>query len=169
MDVKYSRVSVFFTLATQITLNLFAWFNYWGWWGLERYHTDTYFILFPLGVIFFDGILILNLVRLITQSGYYKSCFAAYIISTILMIVSFAFLYSSTGVGVEVNGRMYPEYDMRSCIYFSVITWTSLGYGDIFPLEPSRLWVMIEVFFGSLHMGLLIGLATHYFSRKSKI
>lgn len=69
-----------------------------------------------------------------------------------------------SGVNVIIENETIPVYDFESCLYFSVITWTSLGYGDIFPSDSARLWVMVEVFFGYLHMGILVGVVLDIFA-----
>ena len=41
-------------------------------------------------------------------------------------------------------------------MYFSVITWTTVGYGDFVPTESTRLFAATEAFIGHVWMGLLI-------------
>lgn len=41
-------------------------------------------------------------------------------------------------------------------LYFSVITWTTVGYGDIRPSPDARLMTGIEALFGSIYMGIFI-------------
>ena len=46
--------------------------------------------------------------------------------------------------------------EFLSCIYFSVVTFTTVGYGDIVPLGPSRLLAAVEAFLGSFTMALFV-------------
>lgn len=48
------------------------------------------------------------------------------------------------------------EPSFLECIYFSVITMTTLGYGDIVPLGWSRLFASIEAIFGLTFIGYAI-------------
>lgn len=45
-------------------------------------------------------------------------------------------------------------------MYFSVVTWTTLGYGDISPLGAARAFAAIEAFVGYMIMGLLVAALT---------
>jgi voltage-gated potassium channel Kch len=43
-------------------------------------------------------------------------------------------------------------------LYFSVVTWTTLGYGDFRPgTDTVKLFVMTEALLGYVYMGMLIG------------
>ena len=50
------------------------------------------------------------------------------------------------------------QLDPVDYIYFSVITWTTVGYGDITPSESSRLIAALEALSGYIFMGLFIGI-----------
>ena len=58
--------------------------------------------------------------------------------------------YSHGGVGVTKG-------DWGSSIYFSIVTWTTLGYGDIQPTGALRFVAAIEALTGYLYMALLTG------------
>ncbi|WP_263322296.1 pentapeptide repeat-containing protein [Endozoicomonas sp. Mp262] len=42
------------------------------------------------------------------------------------------------------------------CLYFSVVTFTTLGYGDLTPLGPSRICAALEAFTGSFSLALFV-------------
>jgi len=42
------------------------------------------------------------------------------------------------------------------CLYFSVVTFTTLGYGDLSPLGGLRIVSLLEAFFGAINMGFLV-------------
>lgn len=78
--------------------------------------------------------------------------------SALTNIVLFASLYHMYGVsknGVLVKG------DWIISIYFSVATWTTLGYGDFSPIEQLRLVAASEAMMGYFYMALAIGLILH--------
>jgi len=68
--------------------------------------------------------------------------------------VHFAVLY--TWFGIYRSGSTEKLTDFGSAFYFSVVTWTTLGYGDIVPGEDARLIVIAEVTAGYVVMALLI-------------
>ena len=69
-------------------------------------------------------------------------------------IVWFALFYTD-------NGLLYGEdiiKDFGSSLYFSLVTWTTLGYGDFQPLPNIRLWAATQAMFGYTYMAIFIAL-----------
>ncbi len=73
-----------------------------------------------------------------------------------LIIGYFALVYYSFGIVDTSNGDILKK-DWLNSIYFSVVTWTTLGYGDFKPIHDLKVWVMVEALMGYIYMGLLIG------------
>ncbi|MCJ8321937.1 MAG: potassium channel family protein [Colwellia sp.] len=69
-----------------------------------------------------------------------------------LIIYAFARLYEEKGL--ILNGEVVHSFD--SSLYFSIVTWTTLGYGDFQATEAVRLWAATEAMFGYIFMALLI-------------
>ena len=67
--------------------------------------------------------------------------------------------------GIINNGVVTHEY--KDTIYFSIVTWTTLGYGDFQPTESARIWAATEAFMGYIYMGLLVGLIISGLTPKS--
>lgn len=65
-----------------------------------------------------------------------------------------------------------PETNPNNCLnslYFSVVTITTLGYGDLTPVTtPAKLWAMIEVVLGVVLMGMFLTSISHRMSQKAK-
>ncbi|MYN68480.1 MAG: two pore domain potassium channel family protein [Acidobacteria bacterium] len=61
---------------------------------------------------------------------------------------------------VHGHGVDKPGLGFLDGIYFSIVTVTSLGYGDISPVGLSRLIVGLEVLFGLAIMGIMIAKVT---------
>ena len=66
------------------------------------------------------------------------------------MIVSFAFIYFFLSYTGEANSlsnltHLSPFKRFLDCLYFSVITTTTVGYGDIIPHGVSRFFTAIHV------------------------
>jgi hypothetical protein len=53
-------------------------------------------------------------------------------------------------------------------VYYSVVTFTTLGFGDVIPntIEASR-WVMAEVIIGYIMLGGLISILANKLARRS--
>jgi len=78
------------------------------------------------------------------------------IVSAILVILLFASLFMIFGisnVGIEFN----TSNNFLDCMYFSTITFTTLGYGDFRPLEGwGRILAGSEAFIGAFMMALFV-------------
>ena len=55
--------------------------------------------------------------------------------------------------------KVVPSADILTHLYFSTVTFTTLGYGDYVPSSPtSQIFAGIEVLLGVFHIGLLAGI-----------
>ncbi|MHC4394512.1 MAG: potassium channel family protein [Planctomycetota bacterium] len=70
-----------------------------------------------------------------------------------LIILAFAHFYQIKGI-INTDGNMVKEY--IPSIYFSVVTFTTLGYGDFKPAEQIRMVAALEAFLGYICMGVFI-------------
>lgn len=59
--------------------------------------------------------------------------------------------------------------DWISPLYFSVVTWTTLGYGDFTPPHALRLVAAGEALFGYVFFGMVVGVATAIISHRSGV
>lgn len=83
---------------------------------------------------------------------------------SLIAILTFGLLYTVIGVhdGGEVmrwrTEHSFTENLMQllTCLYFSVVTFTTLGYGDLIPFGLSRLLAAIEAFIGSFTLALFV-------------
>jgi hypothetical protein len=78
------------------------------------------------------------------------------------IIVMFAGIYFITGI-TGPGGRAET---FGPCLYFSVITLTTVGYGDWIPLPQSRAFAAAEALIGYVYMALFIAALTTYMNRK---
>ena len=79
---------------------------------------------------------------------------------TVLSLLSIIFLYGNiyrrTGI-VYNNNDGSPTYELLTCVYFSAITFTTVGYGDYHPVsELARLAASVEALSGYILLGLLV-------------
>lgn len=81
-------------------------------------------------------------------------------------LLSYAILYRALGL---IDGGV-PTSDPTTCLYFSIVTWTTLGYGDVCPSHSDRLLAASEAIIGYIVMVALIALCAEflrYFRNKS--
>ncbi|MFT3809974.1 MAG: potassium channel family protein [Micropepsaceae bacterium] len=120
-------------------------------------HPDLSISISIISVIFNFGLLIYLFYCLIKFGvGENRSFLFVMSLSFVMIfstIIQFALLFVHTEIrnsaGVELD-------DFGSALYFSIVTWTSLGYGDIAPVNYARIVAMTEVMFGYMVMALLI-------------
>ncbi|WP_108046123.1 ion channel [Bosea sp. 124] len=76
------------------------------------------------------------------------------VIGVMSLPVHFALIYLE--LGIYESGRPDSPIDFLDAIYFSVVTWTTLGYGDILPHKSARAAVVAEVALSSIVMAMLM-------------
>ena len=71
-----------------------------------------------------------------------------------LAVWTYAFAYYILAVRWEVGGFSgLPVESFQDCLYFSVVTYTSLGFGDHVPISHARLIAGVEALNGLLLIG----------------
>ena len=82
---------------------------------------------------------------------------AKVIISAMLIITLFALLFMNPGISNVVGIEEITSNNFFDCVYFSTITFTTLGYGDFRPLEGwGRILAGSEAFIGAFMMALFV-------------
>ncbi|MGB5306155.1 MAG: pentapeptide repeat-containing protein [Gammaproteobacteria bacterium] len=80
----------------------------------------------------------------------------------IIVLMLFAFLFTF----VALDYGEYPTY--MSSVYFSVVTLTTLGYGDVVPASPmAQVLAIIEVVFGYVMLGGLLSIFANKMARRA--
>lgn len=90
--------------------------------------------------------LLLNLSR-----GFFWIAFIMFAVHILATILSFALHYHSSGL-LGPNGEFSPSF--YESVYFSITTFTTLGYGDLQPLPDYRLTTSLEALSGMVSMAL---------------
>jgi len=92
----------------------------------------------------------------------YKLGFRSLFMISLLTILGFAALYDFLSIYAQGIRFAYSEIQIGflECVYFSTVTFTTLGFGDFYPVGISRLFVSIEVFAGLTFFGLIISKVT---------
>lgn len=81
-------------------------------------------------------------------------------VSACVAILAYAGLYTNARVGLYDARTGKEIHDFLVSLYFSVITFCSVGYGDVEPLatDVSRLLAATEALFGYIYLGLTLGI-----------
>lgn len=83
----------------------------------------------------------------------------AMVIQAAALIFIFGGIYR--GYGLIYNGsHVSLSHDGASALYFSIVTWTTLGYGDFSPPAAIRLITAIQAILGYVMFGVSVGLGT---------
>jgi len=76
-------------------------------------------------------------------------------VQAVLLILIFAAVYQDVGL-MDGPDPVHPSF--QTSLYFSIVTWTTLGYGDLHPPRALQLVAAAEALLGYLFSGILIGL-----------
>lgn len=77
-----------------------------------------------------------------------------------LFVFGFIIIFSSTlyfGLVPYGHGLNKDHVDILDALYFSIVTFTSLGYGDLSPIGVGRFIAIIDVILGLIFIALLVG------------
>ncbi|MDU8912012.1 potassium channel family protein [Aestuariicoccus sp. MJ-SS9] len=75
-------------------------------------------------------------------------------VSAAFMIVVFSVLYKNVGL---VAGNDFVRPSALDAIYFSAVTFSTLGYGDFAPHPSARIIAAAQALLGNLHLGMIVG------------
>jgi hypothetical protein len=78
-----------------------------------------------------------------------------------LLIVIFALVFQRFGLNSNGADVSAPE----DFLYFSIITWTTVGYGDITPSAQARMFAATEALSGYVFMGLYLAIILQVMGR----
>ena len=90
----------------------------------------------------------------------------AFIFVCSLFYFSLGIVHSGEIIGLSLQNSFFQNMmDLLSCIYFSVVTFTTLGYGDLTPIGLVRPVAALEAFTGSFSIALFVVLLYKKMSR----
>ena len=93
------------------------------------------------------------------QRGWHDLALRFYFLVLFITINIFAIIYWRYGL---VQNGSNVDISYLTSIYFSITTWTTLGYGDFAPVERVRHITSVQAMLGYVSLGLLITLAAGY-------
>jgi hypothetical protein len=81
------------------------------------------------------------------------------------LLLSFASIYRATGLAQPASSPSgaggSPCREPGACLYFAVVTWTTVGYGDYVPTPAARPFAALEALLGYLFMAFFIPTLIH--------
>lgn len=91
-----------------------------------------------------------------------------------VLLAGFAWKYHLLGKDafihplITIGTTTISTWDWLAPIYFSFVTFSTLGFGDIHPVTPeARIWVMVEVMLGYIMLGGLISILANKLARRA--
>lgn len=117
-----------------------------GWYGLRDY---------PRLSLFMISIQFLVHIKKALKRNNICWAIALFFSSLVGVIYSFGEMYARVGM-IRMGGDI--SNDLKDGIYLSIVTWTTLGYGDLTPANSLRLFAGLQAFLGYVYMGILIAI-----------
>lgn len=109
-----------------------------------------------------------NLIRLVDNylvTRVEKISILGYIVRFAGAVIGFGLLYyllTQYGHGIGRDNEILDNATFLTGIYFSIVTISSLGYGDMHPMGISKVLACLEVLFGLVMIGVMIAKVTSY-------
>ena len=91
--------------------------------------------------------------------------FGLYVYQMIICILAYTLIYKK--LGILDSQTLEVATSLKDFIYFSVVTWTTLGYGDFKPSPEARLYAASQAVLGYLYMSILVAKLFHWFGGNS--
>jgi len=120
-----------------------------GWWAYTFCGLEALLGLFSL------GILIASVEKVVSIE---KINFLNLVVSLLVLIIIPSLIYANTGIIDNDSKEVSKGFFDAS--YFSVVTLTSLGYGDFYPTEGSQVVVVFQSIIGYLYFGIVVAAMT---------
>ncbi|HEU5011785.1 MAG TPA: potassium channel family protein [Roseiflexaceae bacterium] len=146
---------------TTTTLFLFLLASGGAWAALHRFLPSTTIaslVVIMLGIGFVAIYLWLTITRirnLLRSTDHLIRNIGLLGVDVALLIVVFAWSYHVEGIRDTMQPEPTMTNDLLTCIYFSIVTFTTLGYGDFYPQGVGRALAGLEAITGYLILGLL--------------
>ncbi|HAT84575.1 MAG TPA: hypothetical protein DCS30_00530 [Rhizobiales bacterium] len=137
-------------IALPISVFLAIWNLFWGF--------STHVAILQLVFLFF-AIPFLVMRSLQYESWYPLAGFCLIVFTPLSMIAGGAAFFME--YGLVNNLEKDATLSWFETVYFSVVTFTTLGYGDFSPTQPSRVGSLLLAFGGYLYSGYVIGFLFH--------
>lgn len=133
-----------------------------GWWLQHHQSAGFQFQIFLVSFILFLSFVLFQFIRFILRAPKVDSEVLCAGVSTYLLLALWwtaAYTLTARLVPGSFSGLPPDAKEIQGfeALYFSLITLTTVGYGDIAPLtRPARMLAMVEALTGTLYMAVLV-------------
>lgn len=87
-------------------------------------------------------------------------------IQAVSLVILFAGIYR--GFGLVGNGEVLNNIEAGTALYFSLVTWTTLGYGDYAPRAEIQLIAAFQAVAGYVFLGMIVAMLAAIMSERRK-
>lgn len=88
------------------------------------------------------------------------------LVSAAINLGCFTFLHLSAGIRTATGS--IDTTAVLDGLYFSIVTFTTLGYGDLQPAPDGRIYAALQALTGYMHLGLIIGRGVNGFTPSTR-
>lgn len=138
-----TRASAFLSFLMALITSFFAWPELTALLVVIGYYFSFYIVAQTIG----------------ESAGWHHQALKIYSLVLVVIISVFAIIYWRYGL---IQNGEHIEIDFITSLYFSITTWTTLGYGDFSPVERIRHITSVQAILGYVSLGILITLASGY-------
>ena len=85
-----------------------------------------------------------------------------------LLVLAFAWMYQMIGIIDNTGGEATIRNEFWISVYYSIVTFTTLGYGDFYPQGTGRVLAAMEALTGYLILGVLASTAATVLSPRKE-
>ena len=92
-----------------------------------------------------------------TKISFQRGLISIFIVG-VLSVFAYANCYHAFAL---IEGGELVEIDFLTALYFSIVTLTTLGYGDFAPAESLRLMAALQAILGYLYLGTVVAIMSN--------
>ncbi|CAN5885123.1 hypothetical protein BH23GEM9_BH23GEM9_00280 [soil metagenome] len=144
-----------------------------AWTGLTRVtpegiSNDGVAVVFGFGfAAAFLALLVCRVRSLLGEKGSVAVQLGLMLMDVVIMVCTFALVYSMTGLLDNTTPDLTTVYSFPLSLYYSVVTFTTLGYGDFYPTGSGRVLAAAEAAIGYVVLGIVVSTAARLLSPHS--
>ncbi|MDE0347322.1 MAG: potassium channel family protein [Boseongicola sp.] len=130
--------------------------------------TESWLVLLSQGSAFVV-LVVYGTALLLRPEGVHRGQLVGLVVLAVLVsIICHGLIYSKVGLVSTAVGKVVQP-DLVDGLYFSIVTFTTLGYGDFVPRDGYRLVSALQALYGYLFLGSLVGLVVGTVVNRQKV
>jgi uncharacterized membrane protein YhaH (DUF805 family) len=160
----FGKIGVLFYFISIILLNAIA--------VLSFLYSSTPRAIGISGVALFISVLLLVFVMALFSLTFHKASSSTFWMLVALFEISFVLIHAFFISRYEIHGLHTEDgvttNDKWDALYFSIITWTTTGYGDLVPIGTSRWFACSEALLGTVFHGIVLASVIYHLNLMAK-